>query len=66
MTSDLAEIGGEGDDLAVIRLLQPPQDHGGVEAAAVREDDLVDAFPARARPDAGSHRQVAPPAGLCS
>ena len=38
----LAEIGGEGDDLAIIGLLQPFQDHAGVEPARIGEDDAVD------------------------
>ena len=40
----LAEVGGEGDDLAVIGLLQPLQDHAGVEAARIGEDDPLDVF----------------------
>ncbi len=38
----LAEIGGEGDDLAAIVGLQPFQDHAGVEAARIGEDDAID------------------------
>ena len=38
----LAEIGGEGHDLAIIGLLQPFQDHAGVEPARIGEDDAVD------------------------
>ena len=39
----LAEIGGEGHDLAAIGLLQPFQDDRGVEAAGIGEHNLVDA-----------------------
>src|SRR5262249_48976067 len=39
----LAEVGGEGDDLAAVGLLQPLQDDGGVEAARIGEHDLLDA-----------------------
>ena len=38
----LAEIGGEGDDLAAIGRLQPFQDDRGVEAAGIGEHDLFD------------------------
>ncbi len=38
----LAEVGGEGDDLALIGLLQPFEDHAGVEPARIGEDDSVD------------------------
>ena len=37
----LAEIGGEGDDLAAVGGLQPLQDDRGVEAARVGEHDLL-------------------------
>ena len=37
----LAEIGGEGDDLAAIGRLQPAQDHAGVEPAGIGEHDLL-------------------------
>ena len=37
----LAEIGGEGDDLAAVGGLQPAQDHAGVEAAGIGEHDLL-------------------------
>ena len=37
----LAEIGGEGDDLAAIGLLQPAQDHRGVEPARIGEHHLL-------------------------
>ena len=37
----LAEIGGEGDDLAVIGRLQPFQDDRGVEAAGIGEHHLL-------------------------
>ena len=40
----LAEIGGEGDDLTLIGLLQPFQDHAGVQSARIGEDDAVDLF----------------------
>src|SRR3546814_17103381 len=39
----LAEVGGEGDHLAAIGLLQPFQDHRGVEAAGIGENHLLDA-----------------------
>ena len=38
----LAEIGGEGDDLASIGLLQPFQDDRGVEPAGISEHHLFD------------------------
>ena len=38
----LAEIGGEGDDLAPIGLLQPFQDDRGVEPAGISEHHLLD------------------------
>ena len=38
----LAEIGGEGDDLAAIGLLQPAQDHRGVEPARIGQHDFFD------------------------
>ncbi len=38
----LAEIGGEGDDLAAIGRLQPLQDDRGVETAGIGEDDFLD------------------------
>ena len=37
----LAEIGGEGDDLAAIFRLQPFQDHRGVEPARIGEHHLL-------------------------
>ena len=40
----LAEIGGEGDDLAAVGGLQPAQDDAGVQAAGVGEHDLADRF----------------------
>ena len=36
----LADVGGEGDDLAAIHILQPVQDDRGVEAAGIGEDDF--------------------------
>jgi hypothetical protein len=38
----LAEVGGEGHDLAAIGLLQPLQDDGGVEAAGIGQHDFLD------------------------
>ena len=38
----LAEVGGEGHDLALIGLLEPFQDDAGVEAARISEDDAID------------------------
>ena len=38
----LPEVGGEGDDLASVPLLQPLQDDGGIEAAGVGEHDFPD------------------------
>ena len=38
----LAEIGGEGDDLAIVGLLQPFEDDAGVEAARIGEDHAID------------------------
>ncbi len=40
----LAEIGGEGDDLAAIGRLQPFEDDRGIEAAGIGEDDALDLF----------------------
>ena len=37
----LAEVGGEGDDLAAVLGRQPLQDDRGVEAAGIGEDDLL-------------------------
>ena len=37
----LAEVGGEGDDLGLVGLLQPLQDDRGVEAARIGEHDLL-------------------------
>ena len=38
----LAEVGGEGDDLAAVSGLQPFQDDGSVEASRIGEDDAFD------------------------
>ena len=40
----LTDVGGEGDDFAVIDILQPLQDDGGVEATGVGEDDFFNRF----------------------
>ena len=40
-STHLAQVGGESDHLAVILLLQPLEDDGGVQAAAVGENHLV-------------------------
>ena len=40
----LPEVGGEGDDLGLVVLLQPLQHDRGVEAARIGEDDLLDVF----------------------
>ncbi len=40
----LAEVGGEGHDLAAIGRLQPLQDDRGVEPAGIGEHDLLDVF----------------------
>ena len=45
----LADIGGEGHDLAAIRLLQPFEDDRGVEAPRIGEDDLLDRMGTRGR-----------------
>ena len=37
----LADVGGEGDDLAVVDVLQPLEDDRGVEPAGVGEHDLA-------------------------
>ena len=37
----LAQIGGEGDHLTAVGVLQPPQNHRGVETAGVGQHDLV-------------------------
>ena len=39
----LAQVGGEGDDLGAVLLLQPLQNNGGVEAAGVSQHNLLDA-----------------------
>ena len=39
----LAEVGGEGHDLAAVPLLQPTQDDGGVKAARIRQHHFLDA-----------------------
>ena len=41
----LAKIGGEGHDLAVIGVLQPLEDHGGIEATRVGQNALLDLGP---------------------
>jgi hypothetical protein len=38
----LADVGGEGDDLAAVVVLQPLQDDGGVEAPRVGQHDFLD------------------------
>ncbi len=38
----LAEIGGEGDHLGLVGLLQPLQDDRRIEAARIGEHDLLD------------------------
>ena len=40
-SSRLTDVGAERDDLGAVRLLEPREDDGGVEASAVREDDLL-------------------------
>jgi hypothetical protein len=40
----LAEIGGEGHDLASVGGLEPLQDHGGVEPTGIGQHDLLDVF----------------------
>ena len=37
----LAEIGGEGDDLAAVSGLQPFEDDRGVEPSGISEDDFL-------------------------
>ena len=39
----LPDVGGEGDDFTVVVLLQPVQDDGRIEPAAVGKTDLLDA-----------------------
>jgi hypothetical protein len=41
----LADVGGEGDDLAAVLRLQPFQDDRGVEAAGIGEHHLFDGPP---------------------
>ena len=38
----LAETGGEGDDLARVGFLEPPEDNAGIETARKGEDDFFD------------------------
>ena len=45
----LTQISGEGDHLAVVGVLEPLEDDGGVEAAGVGEDDLWDDGPNEAQ-----------------
>ena len=45
----LAEVGGEGHHLAAIAVLQPAQDHRGVEPAGIGQHDLVDSTLRHAR-----------------
>jgi hypothetical protein len=67
----LSQVGCEGDDLAVVRLLQPLEDDGGVEAARVGQHDLVDLRLGRAcndpsaagACDGGVRRELAAPQG---
>jgi hypothetical protein len=56
----LAEIGGEGHDLALIFLLQPFQDHAGVQPARIGEDDAVDAGVADGAVDLVGHGIATP------
>ena len=37
----LTEIGGKGDDLAIVSHLKPLQNDGGIEAAGIGENDLL-------------------------
>ena len=36
----LPDVGGEGDDLGVVRLFQPRQDDGGIETAGIGKHDF--------------------------
>ena len=38
---DVAEVGGQGDDIVAVVLLDPSDGDGGIETAAVGEDDFV-------------------------
>ena len=40
----LADIGGEGDDLRVVAVLEPAQDDRGVEPAGIGKHDFFDVF----------------------
>ena len=40
----LPEVGGEGDHLAAVLVLQPLEDDGGVQPAGIGEDDLFHFF----------------------
>jgi hypothetical protein len=53
----LAEIGGESDDFAAVGVLQPLQDHRGVQSARISQYDLFDA---RFRFRHGSHSSILP------
>ena len=37
----LADVGGEGDDLAAVGVLQPFEDDGGIQTARIGEDDFL-------------------------
>jgi hypothetical protein len=38
----LADVGGKGDHFALVDILKPFQDHGGVQAAGIGENDFLD------------------------
>ena len=50
----LADIGGEGDDLRVVAVLQPAQDDRGVEPAGIGQHDFFDVFMFHGVPHNGS------------
>ena len=62
-TLALAQIGGEGDDLASIGLPQPFQDDAGVEAAGKGEHDAANGLAHRSRSLQSKGTRRLPPRG---
>ena len=62
----LPKICSEGDHFAVIGFLKPSENDGGVQAATVGQNDLVDALAARARAQGRTGPQCPPPARTVS
>src|SRR3546814_17744584 len=63
----LPEIGGEGDDLAIIGLLEPFEDHARVQPARIGKDDSVDLLGHGRQLRGGeSRRALRPPLRECN